>query len=168
MTIRFQPYVRKDKSLMLYINRSNGVSIGISPQRDFAPYGKDSTQGKRNAYSAALKTFFAHAKRFTGDLSKHTEGGFCAPVVCGDWTLVGTDVANIGGMDVGADGSYLIRTALGGTQWILYIGVAWDEPETPAQRRAREIDEAMDPSLRDDPDDFYDPHNDPHPDEVRA
>jgi hypothetical protein len=130
MTISFRPYQRKDGSLMLYINRSNGVSVGIAPGQDFAPYGKSTTIGQRNAHTAALRTFWKHAKLFTGDLESHTEGGLCAPVDCGGWILVGTDVANVGGMDVGADGSYVIRRSpTGGTQFILRCGTH-NEPET--------------------------------------
>lgn len=109
MSICFRPYRRRDGSLMLYINRSNGVSVGISAERGFAPYGKGSTPGKRNAYAAAFAAIERHGRRFTGDLARHTEGGFCAPVkLANGWTLVGTDVANIGGMDVGSDGAYIV------------------------------------------------------------
>lgn len=113
MAISFKPYARRDGSLMLYVNRSNGVSVGLSPERGFSPYGKGSTQGQRNAMDAALAAFRAHAQPFTGDLGQHTETGFCAPVQCGGYTLVGTDIATIGGMHVsGGDGAYIIRDGL--------------------------------------------------------
>lgn len=113
MKISLTPYQRRDGSLMLYINRSNGVSVGISPERGFSPYGKDATAGKRNAYEAAVAAIKAHGKPFTGDLAQHKETGFCAPVTLANgWVIVGTDVATIGGMAVGSDGGYLIAYSL--------------------------------------------------------
>jgi len=110
MKITFRPYQRQDGRLMLYINRSNGVSIGISAIRGFAPYGRGSTPGKRNAMAAAKAVFNAYATPFTGDLRTHTEGGLCAVTHLADgWMLVGTDVGSIGGMPVGADGIYIVR-----------------------------------------------------------
>lgn len=121
-TITFKPYARRDGSLMLYVNRSNGVSVGLSPERGWAPYGKNSTEGQRKAMSAALKVFTSKGMPFTGDLAKHTETGFCATAVCYPITLVGTDVGNIGGMAVGADGGYVIYG-----DRILKCGVAYLE-----------------------------------------
>lgn len=109
MTITFKPYVRKNGSLMLYINRSNGVSVGIAPENGFSPYGKNTTQGQRNAYEAAVAAFDASAVPFTGDLKAHAEGGLCKPVECAGFTLVGTDMGNIGGMPVDSDGAYIVR-----------------------------------------------------------
>jgi hypothetical protein len=95
---------------MLYINRSNGVSIGISADRGFAPYGRGSTPGMRNAMAAAMAVFRTYATPFTGDLAAHIETGLCAVTPLADgWTLVGTDTGSIGGMPVGQDGHYLIK-----------------------------------------------------------
>lgn len=112
MKIKFSPYARRDGSAMLYVNGSNGVSVGLSPERGFAPHGKDTTKGQRNVMDAAWAAFQAHAKPFTGDLSKHDETGFCAPVACGNYTLVGTDKATIGGMKVEGDGPYIVRDGM--------------------------------------------------------
>lgn len=113
MNITFNAYRRRDNSQMLYVNASNGVSVGISAERGFSPYGKGATQGQRNAMDAAWEAIRANGKVFTGDLTKHTETGFCAPLTLANgWVMVGTDVANIGGMDVGADGGYLIVQGL--------------------------------------------------------
>ena len=109
MTITFKPYARRDGSLMLYINRSNGVSVGISADRGFSPYGKGVTPGQRNAMAAARAVVRANAVPFTGDLTKHIETGFCAVNRLADgWTLVGTDRGEIGGQAVGGDGPYLV------------------------------------------------------------
>ena len=109
MTITFREYVRKDGSRMLYINRSNKVSVGISAERGFSPYGRGATQGMRNAWEAAHAVIREHGRHFTGDLTQHDERGLCAPVtLASGWVLVGTDVGNIGGMNVGSDGGYLI------------------------------------------------------------
>lgn len=106
MTIKINTYVKKNGELMLYINRSNGVSVGLNG--GYSPYGKEMTAGKRNAVTAACAVVLRDGKPFTGDLAQHLEGGFCAPRQCGPFTLVGTDVATIGGMHVGSDGSYVI------------------------------------------------------------
>lgn len=111
MKIKFRSYERRDGTLMLYINRSNRVSVGVSPDQGFG-LRKNMTKGKDNAADAAKKAFFANAIPFTGDLDAHTEDGFCAPVECGPYTLAGTDVANIGGMNVGNDGGYVVRAGL--------------------------------------------------------
>ena len=125
MKITFRPYQRRDGALMLYINRSNGVSVGISADRGFSPYGRGTTPGMRNAMAAAMAVFRAYAKPFTGDLAAHSEAGLCAVTQLADgWTLVGTDVGSIGGMPVGQDGIYLLR---GGK--ILRCGT-YAEPET--------------------------------------
>lgn len=110
--ITFKPYARRDGSMMLYINRSNGVSIGLSAERGFSAYGKGVTPGQRNAMSVAFKTFREHAVPFTGDLATHAETGFCAPVECDKFVLVGTDTAIIGGMSVGSDGAYIVYDGL--------------------------------------------------------
>jgi hypothetical protein len=134
MDITFKPYTRRDGALMLYINRSNGVSVGISPECGFAPYGKNSTQGKRNLWQAAHKVIAEHGRRFTGDLAQHHETGFCAPAkLANGWILVGTDIAEIGGMTVGSDGAYLIADGM-----ILRCGVPLEEP---MERETEECDE---------------------------
>ena len=108
MPVTFKHYTRRDGSMMLYVNRDNGVSVGISSTHGFAPYGKDATPGKRNAMTEA-HAVMAASRPFTGDLASHSETGFCAVANLADgWTLVGTDRANVGGMDVGEDGGYVI------------------------------------------------------------
>lgn len=109
MTITFKAYRRRDNSMMLYINRSNGVSIGLSPEHGFSAYGKNVTQGQRNAMAAAIAAFNINSIPFTGDLALHDEGGLCAPVDCGGFILAGTDKAAIGGMSVNSDGAYVIH-----------------------------------------------------------
>jgi hypothetical protein len=108
MQIKFRSYERRDGTLMLYINRSNRVSVGVSPDHGFG-LRKNMTKGKDNAADAAKKAFFAHAVPFTGDLASHDEPGFCAVVECGPYSLVGTDVGDIGGMKVDQDGGYIVR-----------------------------------------------------------
>lgn len=122
--ITFKPYKRRDGELMLYINRSNGVSIGISQSKDFYPYGAGSTGGKRNVLSAAYKVINKYAKPFTGDLKEHKETWFCAPLkLANGWVMVGTDVGNIGGHPTGGDGFFLIIEDV-----IIEMGVEYTEP----------------------------------------
>ncbi len=123
MNITFNPYVRRDGKVMLYVNRSNGVSVGLSGDRPFSSYGKGVTPGQRNAIAAALATFRAHAAVFSGDLAQHTETGLAAVSDCDLFQMAGTDVANIGGMAVGRDGPYIVRDGL-----ILRCGT-YEEPE---------------------------------------
>ncbi len=107
MKTKLCSYRKRNGDLMLYINRSNRVSVGVTTE-GFSPYARRTTNGERNAYNAALQLFADSGKPFTGDLSLHKEPGFCAPVSCGDFVLVGTDVGTIGGMAVGADGGYVV------------------------------------------------------------
>jgi|TARA_R110002020_G_scaffold281641_1_gene497382 hypothetical protein len=107
MKIKLCSYRKRNGDLMLYINRSNRVSVGVTTE-GFSPYARRTTNGERNAYNAALQLFADSGKPFTGDLSLHKELGFCAPVSCGDFVLVGTDVGTIGGMSVEADGGYVV------------------------------------------------------------
>jgi hypothetical protein len=123
MNITFKHYAKRDGSVMLYINRSNGISVGISEDKGFRPYGKGLTEGQRNAMIAA-RAVMKDAPLFTGDLKAHAEGGLAAVThLCDGWTLVGTDVGNIGGMTVGSDGGYVIYDGR-----ITKCGVAHDEP----------------------------------------
>jgi len=122
-TITFNPYKRRDGSLMIYINRSNGVSVGVSPEKGFGPSTK-LTKGQSNAIDAAKRAFADNSEPFTGDLTAHAEGGFCAPVECGPYTLVGADVGEIGGMKVSSDGAYIVRDGR-----IARCGVPMEETE---------------------------------------
>ena len=72
MKINFRTYEKRDGDLMLYINRSNKVSVGIT-EAGFSPYSRRTTQGQRNAFNAAIDVVAEHGKPFTGDLSKHDE-----------------------------------------------------------------------------------------------
>lgn len=129
MRIKFSPYKKKDGTLMLYINRSNGVSVGITAEEGWAPYGKRTTAGMRNVYNAAVDIIDASTDLYRGDISTHKETGFCAPIVLGNnWVLVGTDVASIGGQDVGEDGHYVIAHGK-----IIRCGVWLDEVNTPIE-----------------------------------
>ena len=103
MKIKFNPYFKKNGELMLYVNRSNRVSVGLNG--GYSPYSKNMTQGMRNAVSAAIKVFEANAEPFAGDLEAHTE----PKAHCGPFTLCLTDVANVGGHSTGADGAFLVR-----------------------------------------------------------
>lgn len=122
--ITFKSYKRRDGELMLYINRSNGVSIGISQSKGFYPYGAGTTEGMRNVMNAAYDVIDAYAQPFTGDIKAHKEVGFCAPVeLANGWVMVGTDVGNIGGHQTGGDGHFLIVENV-----IIKMGVEYDEP----------------------------------------
>jgi hypothetical protein len=92
MTITFNHPTR---SRALYINR-NRAEIEISETRGFNP--EQATPSERIA------------PIFTGDLSRHAEGGYCAVIeLADDWVLAGTDIANVGGMQLSSDGFYVIR-----------------------------------------------------------
>lgn len=102
--ITFNPYRKKNGDLMIYINRSNGVSVGVSDTG--TPASRYMTKGKMNALNMGRDVFYQYAESFTGDLAEHQETKVCLGNL---YTLVFTDVANVGGMDVGADGAYLVR-----------------------------------------------------------
>jgi hypothetical protein len=103
MTITFNHPTR---SRALYINR-NRAEIEISETRGFNP--EQATPSERIAMNEAL-ALMAKAPIFTGDLSRHAEGGYCAVIeLADDWVLAGTDIANVGGMQLSSDGFYVIR-----------------------------------------------------------
>jgi hypothetical protein len=106
MKICFKPYLKKNGELMLYINNNRGVSLGLSGS---APSYSKMTPGQKKLWEAAQDYMIKKAERFTGDLNNHHEPGFCAVrKVSQAFALAGTDVATIGGMSVGSDGSYVI------------------------------------------------------------
>jgi len=107
--ITFRPYTRRDGELMLYVNSSTGVSIGLSSERGFAPYSQSATKGERNCWGAAHSAIRANGVKFTGDLSAHAE----RKILMNGWALAFTDVASIGGMTVSSDGAYLVDIAKG-------------------------------------------------------
>ena len=103
MTIQFKPYRKKDGELMLYINGDNRVSVGISEGRGFSPYGKHTTKGQRNLYDAAMRALRDTPPVYEGDLGEHAEESVELDI----GTLFVTDIATVGGVNVGADGAYL-------------------------------------------------------------
>jgi len=109
LTISLDDRARRNRSRMLCIGRSDGTSVAITPKYGFQPYGPGASEGKRQAVQAAVAVVRAYGQLFTGDIALHTEGGCCAPVQCGNWVLVGTDIANVGGMSLDADGAYVIH-----------------------------------------------------------
>lgn len=102
MQVTFRPYRRRDGSVMIYINGSNGASVGLSDQ----PLATSKlTKGQQNTLNAGLAAFNLHAEPFLGSLGAHTEGQY----LCGNYTLCITDVATVGGHSTGADGAFLVR-----------------------------------------------------------
>lgn len=102
--INFNTYIKRNGDLMVYVNRSNGVSVGICERG--APDPNYMTRIRKNVLNMGRDVFFQYAKPFTGDLAEHQE----TKVRVGNlYTLALTDAADIGGMDVGSDGAYLVR-----------------------------------------------------------
>lgn len=106
MQITINPYRRKDGSWMIFVNNDRGVSIGLSEERGFAPYGRDGTPGKRKLWDAVFPAFqsSADAVAFTGDFAAHAE----PKADCDPFKLLVTDVCDLGGMTVGEDGAYVV------------------------------------------------------------
>jgi hypothetical protein len=105
MNIKFNPYRRRDGTWMIYVNNDRGVSIGLSEERGFSPYGRDSTEGKRKLFNAMMPALRAAAEnRGPVDYAAHAE-----PKADLDFfKLLITDVATVGGLPVGSDGAYLL------------------------------------------------------------
>lgn len=123
MQITFKTYKRRDGQIMLYINRSNRVSVGLSEDRSWAAYGKGVTAGQRNAVAAARAVIRAHGEDFTGDLENHKKAGNPEPIDCGGVvTLAITEIAEVGGMSVRSDGAYVIMDGK-----IVRCGVPYNE-----------------------------------------
>jgi hypothetical protein len=104
MKITFKGYKRRDDSWMIYLNNDRKVSLGVSTEKGFGPSTKR-TKGEEKLIQAASRAFFDNALPFTGSIEDHDE----VKAVCGPYTLLGTDVATIGGMKVPSDGGYIVR-----------------------------------------------------------
>lgn len=104
MDVCFKSYRKKNGELMLYINNDRKVSIGVTEKDGFG-LSKNITQGQRKLIDSALAVFHQNAFDFTGNLDLHKE----EKVQCGPYTLVITDIAEIGGQNVQSDGAYIVR-----------------------------------------------------------
>lgn len=103
MQIQFKPFMTRLGELMLYINGSNGCSVPLT-QKDGWQSTK-STAGQKKAVNAAMRAVKHFGRDFTGSVEAHAEGKY----TFGHYTLLVTDVAEIGGQKVGSDGSYIVR-----------------------------------------------------------
>lgn len=104
MKVCFRPYRRRDGSLMIYINNDRKVSIGISPESGLPAFSKR-TNGQNRLLNAAREALAQHGLEFTGDVNT----AHAISAQCGPYLFIGTDVAQIGGQDVGSDGGYIVR-----------------------------------------------------------
>lgn len=102
--VTFKAYKRRDGSFMIYLNNDRRVSVGVSPESGFGPSSKR-TAGETKLIDAARMAFDDNSLPFTGSIDAHDE----IKAVCGPYTLLGTDVATIGGMQVSEDGGYIVR-----------------------------------------------------------
>lgn len=104
MRVTFKGYKRRDDTWMIYLNNDRKVSVGVSPEKGFGPSTKR-TKGEDKLIDAAKQAFEENSLPFTGSIEAHDE----VKAVCGPYTLLGTDVAMIGGMKVNSDGGYIVR-----------------------------------------------------------
>ena len=96
-------YRKKDGNLMLFVNGSNGVSVGISDRVYTSKFtkGQEKVWGEFWDFIRTTEDFIP----FTGDFSKHNED---KAVLDFDLKLMITDVCNVGGQHVESDGGYLL------------------------------------------------------------
>lgn len=99
-----KPYRKKDGGVMLYINGSNKVSLGISGKL----YTSKLTQGQSKLLNQWLRFIRDddEAVDFTGDFENHQESKAHLAL---DIDLYITDTCNVGGQDVSSDGAYIVR-----------------------------------------------------------
>lgn len=95
-------YRKKDNSIMIYVNGSNGVSVGIGEN----VFTSKLTNGQNNA----LKEFFNKLNEikgidFKGSYEAHKEDKNKLDF---DILLFITDIANVGGQTVESDGAYIV------------------------------------------------------------
>ena len=105
MKITVNPYRRRDGSIMFFINNDRKVSVGISPEKGYQ--SSKATAGEQklwNAFCAATRD--AEAIGTGADMDKHDEYKF---TMFNGITFAMTDVATIGGVNVGSDGLYVVR-----------------------------------------------------------
>lgn len=105
MQIWIKPFMRRDGSMMFYINNDRKVSIGISAERGYQ-------SSKASAGEKKLWEAFCHATRegeavATGaDMSRHDE---IKVEMFNGVSFAVTDIATVGGVNVGEDGLYVVR-----------------------------------------------------------
>lgn len=104
MEIWIKPYIRRDGSVMYYINNDRKVSIGISPEKGWQSSKASDGQKKLwNAFCVAARD--AKAIATGADMAKHGEDGF---MMFNDIGFAMTDVAEVGGVSTGADGLFVV------------------------------------------------------------
>lgn len=103
MKIYTNVYEKRNGDLMIYVNGSNKVSLGISDRL----YRTKLTNGQRNVLSAFFKCLNTIEPIYTGELNfdNHTEKK--AFLDQKEYALFITDIANIAGLKVEEDGAYL-------------------------------------------------------------
>lgn len=108
MKIKLNPYRRRDGGWMLYLNNDRLVSIGVSADRGFSPYGRGATEGQRKLWEAAVAAVqrLAVAPAAPIDMGMHAEPKAELGPPLG-WLAI-TDVATVGGVTVGSDGAWLV------------------------------------------------------------
>jgi hypothetical protein len=106
MKISLKPYTRRDGSVMFYLNNDRGVSLGLSAEREYQ-------SSKASAGQAKLWSAFCRAVRLDATMrdrpavaAAHAEPKL---TLFTGTTICATDTATVGGVSVGADGSYAIR-----------------------------------------------------------
>jgi len=108
---KINTYRKQNDELMIYINNlENGVSIGLSEDRGFSPYGKYTTKGQRNTFYQAMDAFdkipdeeLAHVGEL--EYEEHAEEKIQTDI----GNIFITDIATVCGVKVGSDGAYLHR-----------------------------------------------------------
>ena len=121
MRIKFNPYRKRDGSLMLYANNDRRVSIGITAENGIpAPYGNRTSAGQRKLIES-IHTALENAEEWplegAPDFDVHDEEKVRLSV--GDLYL--TDIATIGGVRTGSDGFFLVTKSgkiINLSQWI--------------------------------------------------
>lgn len=99
--MRVKVYLRKNGKPMLYLNGSNGVSVGLSER----VYTSKLTKGQKNTlneFKEAIKN--AHSVKVALDASKHKEDFIDLDF---DYTLFLTDVATVCDFKTDSDGAFL-------------------------------------------------------------
>lgn len=100
--MKVKSYLRKNGKFMIYLNGSNGVSVGLGER----VYTSKFTKGEKNTLREFNDIIDTCDPVFVGELdfSKHEEPKTELDL---DFVLFITDIAKVCGVSVGSDGAYL-------------------------------------------------------------
>ena len=105
MKIWIKPYLRRDGSVMFFLNNDRKVSLGLTPENGYE--SSKASAGQKKLWETFCRATRESAALAEGaDMTGHSE--FKMTLFNGI-TFAMTDIATIGGVSVGSDGLFIVR-----------------------------------------------------------